>query len=210
MPRQRSTDHRFRGIQEHRHVLGLHSLRQTTGSCRRTNAAARACALAARKARTDVTDIDIEAIRARDRSYDGTGVDSPEADRRALLVLFDELDDIATETQLDFRFIKDLVREKLANVPVPRARDTRVGRIRGDISAAQWRMLLELVEPNGNPENEWRFPRSKLASGGRLEGLGLAKEHYRDAFCCVFSITDAGRARLAHHRSQPQKTHETP
>ena len=64
------------------------------------------------------------------------------------------------------------------------------------LSKSQTVTLLELAEPNENPEGEWRLSgRGPLASAGKLVALGLAKQHRYHGFNGrVFSLTDTGRA----------------
>lgn len=162
--------------------------------------------------------IDLEAIAERDRAWPGSSANadcsestSAEADRHALLEHIVELESITEEIQRDLRAVKALVRARTTFDPGPdpppiaRAEyKNRWGRA-NHLSAAQWRMLEELSERNKNPENEWRFGRKALATGARLVKLGLAKEHDFGPeliqCACFFSITEAGRARLAKRRS---------
>lgn len=175
--------------------------------------------------------IDLEAIAERDRLWPGSsdsadcsGSTSAEADRHALLEYITDLEAIAEETMMDLHAIKDIVREKMRPDPpseprVPRAEQLarankkwRATHGRRRLSTAQWRMLGELSEPNKNPENEWSFPHKRIRTGHRLVELGLAKEHELNTHRCVFSITDAGRKRLAKRGSTDGKveTRETP
>ncbi len=150
--------------------------------------------------------IDLDAIAERDRAGD---VIAAGADRRALLEYITELEQIAEETLSDLAAIKDIVRE------IPRqARAERVAQAskkwraangQRNLTAPQWRMLEELSEPNKNTDNEWSFPHKALRTGGRLVALGLAKEHEGNVHRCVFSITAAGRARLAKRKELHDK-----
>ncbi len=149
--------------------------------------------------------IDLDAIAARDHAWNGESqtATSPEADRRALLEHITELETITEQILQDFRAVKALVQARTTFDPGPDppliARNEYQNQWSKDnrIRPAQWRMLEELSEPNKNPENEWSFPHKALRTGRRLVELGLAKEHDYNTHRCVFSITDAGRTRLA-------------
>lgn len=62
------------------------------------------------------------------------------------------------------------------------------------LSRAQWRMLEELAEPNGNPGNYWFFPRKSTRTLLALANAGLAKNY--DEHNNSWAITDAGRQAL--------------
>lgn len=66
------------------------------------------------------------------------------------------------------------------------------------LSDAQERMLLELAEPNDNPDNEWRIGGRQIATAESLVRFGLARRHdglgsYQSGR--EFSLTAAGKAR---------------
>lgn len=147
--------------------------------------------------------IDLEAITERDHDWSGEAapLDCPEADRRALLEYIRELEQIAEETLSDLLAIKQLVSVPGVTSAVtkkPRRARKVGGKKRKDLSPPQWRMLEELSETNDNPENEWRFPVSRLMTGRRLVEFKLAKEHDFSLGnrYCFFSITVAGQERL--------------
>ncbi len=64
------------------------------------------------------------------------------------------------------------------------------------LTAAQWRLLRELAEPNSNTDNEWYFPQKNLRTLRSLQNLGLAKAGEWDVHRYGFSITPEGRERL--------------
>ncbi|HMG13248.1 MAG TPA: hypothetical protein VK571_08740 [Gemmatimonadaceae bacterium] len=64
------------------------------------------------------------------------------------------------------------------------------------LTAAQWRILGELAEPNSNADNCWFFPQKNLRTLRSLESLGLAKAGEWNVHMYGFSITEYGRDRL--------------
>jgi len=163
------------------------------------------------------TEIDLEAIIERDRHWLGEPTtDCPEADRRALLEHVTELEAITEEIMADLRAIKALVpAHKVLTLPESMSRRAEYKNNwarKNRLSAPQWRMLEELSESNKNPENEWSFPHKNLRTGQKLRRMGLAKEHDHNAHRCCFSITAAGRERIAQRKNPDGKiaSHEDP
>lgn len=64
------------------------------------------------------------------------------------------------------------------------------------LSKVQTRVLQELAEPNGNPDNEWRGPLKWNRTLEVLRQYGLVKFHGYSAgygSCGIWSITKSGR-----------------
>lgn len=74
-----------------------------------------------------------------------------------------------------------------------------------DLSPAQLKFLLDLSQPNGNPENEWLMPRRTQPTASAMMRRGFVKDHGRGIGCAerLYSLTDSGREHLRILMRQP-------
>jgi hypothetical protein len=64
------------------------------------------------------------------------------------------------------------------------------------LTAAQWRLLVELDEPTTNPEECWYFPQKNLRTLQSLASFGLAQAVESDLRRYGYRITESGKMQL--------------